>query len=105
MRTQAEPRYRKRVPCRVWVEKSSYSGMVLNLSRMGLFVQTSAGVSAGDSIELKFGSDDLLRARVVWQRRVPGALRTIVEGGIGLQIIGAPEAYYRILASAARISG
>ena len=104
MRSQSDPRYRKRVPCRVWVGESSYSGMVLNLSRMGLFVQTNAGVTSGDAIELKFNAGDLLHAQVVWRRQVPGALRSLVEGGIGLRILGAPEEYYQILADAAQVA-
>ncbi len=103
VRPQSETRYRTRVPCRVQVGESSHFGVVLNLSRMGLFVQTSASVSAGDPVELTFEGEAPLRAEVVWQRRVPPALRTVAHGGAGLRIIGAPEEYYWLLAKAASV--
>lgn len=103
MRPRPEPRYRMRVPCRVQIGESSHFGVVLNLSRMGLFVQTSAGVSAGDPVELTFQDEASLQAQVVWQRRVPPALRSVAKGGAGLRIVGAPEEYYWLLAKAAGV--
>jgi hypothetical protein len=99
----AETRFRKRVPCRVWVGESSYSGVVLNLSRQGMFVQTCAGMKAGDSIDLRLRGEIDVQAQVVWRRRVPPVLRNSAEGGVGLQIIGAPEGYFHLLAEAAGI--
>ena len=103
VRPRPEPRYRMRVPCRVQIGESSHFGVVLNLSRMGLFVQTSAGVSAGDPVELIFKEEAPVRAQVVWHRRVPPALRSVAQGGAGLRIVGAPEEYYRLLARAAGV--
>jgi len=40
-----------------------------------------------------------LTARVVWRRAVPAQLRTIVNGGFGMQIIRADEAYYGLLSA------
>ena len=102
MRT-AEPRFRKRVPCRLWIGKSSYSGVVLNLSRQGMFVQTCVGMKAGDSIDLQLRGEIRVQAQVVWQRRVPLALRNSAEGGLGLHILGAPEGYYHLLAEVAGV--
>jgi hypothetical protein len=87
----------------VQIGESSHFGVVLNLSRMGLFVQTSAGVSAGDPVELIFKEEAPVRAQVVWHRRVPPALRSVAQGGAGLRIVGAPEEYYRLLARAAGV--
>ena len=83
--------------------ESSHFGVVLNLSRRGLFVQTSAGVFAGDPVELTFRGDVPVRAQVVWHRRVPPALRSVAKGGVGLRIVGAPEEYYWMLAKAAGV--
>ncbi len=103
MAPKPETRFRKRVPCRLWVGEGSYSGVVLNLSRQGMFVQTGAGMGNGDPIDLKLRGEIYLRAQVVWRRRVHPALRSSAEGGVGLRILGAPEGYYQLLAEAARI--
>ena len=103
MRPRPEPRYHMRVPCRVRTGESSHFGVVLNLSQKGLFVQTSAGVTPGDPVELTFRGEVSVRAQVVWQRRVPPALRAVAKGGAGLQIVGAPEEYYWLLAKAAGV--
>ena len=107
MNTRLDPRFKKRLSCRVKQEQRSYAGMVLDLSRTGLFVQTSAGAKPGDEVEvLLAGRTEVapvaLRAEVVWQRKVPHQLRVIGEGGVGLKIRYAPELYYAILADAAQ---
>lgn len=106
MNTRIERRFRKRIPCRLNGSRSTFSGLILDVSRMGLFVQTSAAGKAGEEIRVQLagpGSETpiVLDAQVVWHRRVPHQLRSIVEGGLGLQIRYAPEPYYLMLAEAA----
>lgn len=103
MEPQAEPRFRKRIPCRLLLRESSYAGVMLNFSRTGLFVQTSATPSPGETVELKLGSV-LVEAEAVWHRRVPQQLRSVSEGGVGLRIRNAPETYYTLLAEAAGVT-
>ena len=81
--------------------------MILDVSRTGLFVQTSAGATPGDEIEVVVGGrghgDGIaLTAEVVWQRKVPPQLRVIEAGGVGLKIRYAPEPYYALLADTAQ---
>lgn len=95
------------MPCRLMRNQSVFSGMVVDVSRTGLFVQTSAAARVGDEVEIKLmrrGSDDeiVLNTRVVWQRKVPHQLRSAVEGGLGLRIRYAPEPYYVLLAEASQ---
>lgn len=102
MQTPADPRFRKRVPCRLSVGGSAYSGMVLNLSRGGLFVQTSAGVRPGDAVDVQLNvpshpASIAVAGRVVWKRIVHAQLRSLTQGGVGLRIQNAPESYYRFL--------
>jgi Tfp pilus assembly protein PilZ len=104
-----EPRFRKRLSCRLKQKQRSYAGMVLDVSRTGLFVQTSAGAKPGDEVEVLLGSRSqpapiALTAEVVWQRKVPPQLRVIGEGGVGLKICYAPEPYYALLADALQAS-
>jgi len=83
--------------------------LVLDVSRRGLFVQTSVAAKTGDEVEIMLSSgeqeaDIVLNAEVRWQRRVPLQLRSALAGGIGLQIRYASESYYVLLAGAAKTS-
>ncbi len=85
---------------------SNYLGMVLDISRTGLFVQTSAGGHPGDEIALSLNTRGVtspirLSTEVMWLRKVPQQLRRISKGGFGLKIRYAPESYYHLLAQVA----
>lgn len=98
MHTAADPRFKKRVPCRLQVTGTAHSGMVLNVSRGGLFVQTTAGASPGDSVHLDLAVGDAdplpVDARVVWRRVVAPHLRTVSTGGMGLHVQYASDAWF-----------
>ena len=102
MQTQAEPRFRKRLPCRLKVAGGSHSAMVLNVSRGGLFVQTGAGPPPGADVlvdlDVASRSDTVpIGGKVVWRRMVSPHLRSVSQGGVGVRIESAPEAYYSFL--------
>ncbi len=104
MRAPADERFRKRIPCAFNVGRRSSSGLVLNVSRSGLFLQTSIPENSGTVVNLELKPLDrvepiALTARVVWRKAVPAQLRTIASGGFGLQIIRADEAYYGLLSA------
>ena len=106
MRTTAEPRFKRRIPCRMKQSRRTSSGMVLDLSRRGLFVQTTVSAKAGDEVEVVLSGseqepDVVLNTQVVWQRKVPYQLRSTLQSGMGLQIRYASESYYALLADAA----
>lgn len=106
MGTRAEPRFSKRIPCELKRRRSTFSGLVLDVSRTGLFVQTGAAAKAGEEVDVVLGTQEpetaiMLNAQVVWRRKVPPQLRA-VEGGLGLQIRFAPEPYYAMVAEAAQ---
>ncbi len=99
----AEPRIAKRLPCALQVEGRRYSGVVLNVSQNGLFVQTNAAPGRGEAVELELNAPESersipVRGKVVWQRVVPHQLRSMARGGVGLQIQNADESYYVLLA-------
>jgi len=102
VRTQVEVRFKKRLPCKFRVARHAYSAMVLNLSRGGMFLQTSAGPQPGDEVWVDLNlppplSGLSIGAKVVWRRVVPPQLRTISAGGMGVRIQNAPESYYALL--------
>ena len=105
MQTANDRRYRKRLPCRLEVPNGAYSGMVLNLSRGGLFVQTTAAASPGEAVHLDLSLGDAeaiaLDARVVWRRVVAPHLRSVSTGGMGVHIQYAHDAYFGLVAQLA----
>lgn len=103
MQAQADTRISKRMTCAVTVGARRYAGLVLNVSRGGLFVQTSADPGHGDSVALELNAPGSrgaipMRATVVWKRLVPPRLRSLAQGGLGVRIQQADETYYRLLA-------
>ncbi len=110
MPATADKRFRKRIPCAINAGGRSCSGLVLNVSRSGLFLQTSIPENSGTVVDLELKPLDraepiALTARVVWRRAVPARLRTIVNGGLGMQIIWADEAYYGLLSALVKRRG
>ena len=107
MDPRVEPRFKRKTPCKLRHQQRHHSGMVLDISRTGLFVQTSATAQDGEEVEVTLSAGRAtalltLAAQVVWLRRVPAQLRTVAEGGLGLRICYAPEEYYNLLVEAAR---
>ena len=100
--TTSERRFRKRLPCRLALPTGAHSGMVLNVSRGGLFVQTSAAASPGDAVrvDLSVGEPDAVAvdARVVWRRMVAPHLRSVSTVGMGVHIQYASDAWFGFLA-------
>jgi len=100
MQVQVDPRVKKRIPCELSFGGDRHSGIVLNVSRGGLYVQTSVGPSPGDRVEIDLAPPSApksamnLRATVVWKRVVSRRLLSGGHGGIGLQIEQADASYY-----------
>jgi len=103
MQIQAEPRVKKRIPCELSFGGDRHSGIVLNVSRGGLYVQTSVGPSPGERVEIDLtpaaSSDPAvnLSATVVWKRVVSRRLLSGGHGGVGLRITEAEPAFYDFL--------
>jgi hypothetical protein len=98
---EPEPRYRRRMPCSFAMGPRKHSGVVLDVSRTGLFLQTTAPVAVGQplDLELRTGRAEIvLHGKVVWQKLVPAALRNVAEGGLGIRISAADESYFQLLA-------
>ena len=106
---QSEPRFKKRVPCELIVEGSRHPGIVLNLSRSGLFVQTAVTARRGDVVAVDLNASAsraiALDAMVMWNRTVAAQLRGVRHGGVGLQIRNAHESYYNLLAEVSDTEG
>ena len=95
-------RKKRRLPCELRSAGQKWAGMVLDVSASGIFVQTSAKVRPGAALEMEVsvpGSPEpvLMSVEVVRIKNVPPQLRAVAQGGIGVRITSAPEAYYRFM--------
>lgn len=101
MRARAK-RHKKRITCELrFADGRRAPGIVSDLSRSGLFIQTSATAPPDSMVDLRLmppgGDQILVRARVARLKRVDQRLVQISAAGLGLEILDAPEAYYREL--------
>ena len=93
-------RSKRRMTCRVHVDGRQHNGIVLDLSGSGLFIQTGAKLAPGVRVDIDLSMPDgdaRMQIEVVRRKQVPPQLLTVAQGGIGVRILSAPEAYYRFL--------
>jgi len=95
-------RTRRRMACRLVLGRQRFSGVVLDLSASGIFVQTTAKPRPRDPVTLELnvpGQREPLRleAHVARLFVVPAQLATVAQGGVGLRIRNAPEAFFELL--------
>jgi len=91
-------RVKRRFPCEFLIEGQRYRGIVVEVSRGGLFVQTDASTAPGKEIELHLAAsgtvpDLVLRGIVVRRLMVPAMLAAAVRRGIAIEIHEAPREY------------
>jgi hypothetical protein len=95
------PREKLRAPCDFTGGGESGSGFLLNISPRGMFLQTRTRVPPGT--ELQIHVRDLgptpftLLARVVHRTNAHRATSPVETGGMGLEIVSAPEDFYQVL--------
>jgi uncharacterized protein (TIGR02266 family) len=97
------PRTKMRIACTLHLEESLHSGMVLDISAGGLFVQTNASPAPGTPLRLELRVPGLpepieMQATVARKRIVPPRLRALLKGGVGLQLENPPEEFYALVA-------
>ena len=88
--------------CELRYDGRKASGIVLDLSSSGIFVQTSAQPAAHCIVVVHLearGNTPMLdlRTRVARQKRVPPRLAGLDPPGLGLQILDAPDAYFQLV--------
>lgn len=98
---RAFPREKVRALCRFEVDGEVHSGFLLNLSPRGLFLQTRLKLAAGTELAVKIrdlGDEPIeVLARVVHLRSAHRATSSVETGGVGMEILNAPESLYRVL--------
>jgi hypothetical protein len=97
------PRARRRMSCEIEVNGARHSGIVLDVSASGLFVQTNVKPNPGSVATLRLslpGEKEpvAMTARVARKRAVPPQLLTVAGGGVGFAITEPAEAYLDFVA-------
>ena len=95
-------RKRRQMPCTLTLDGRHHGGLILDLSPGGLFIQSRTKLTPGDRIEVQMTIPGVegrvkLQVEVVRKVIVPTRLLKIARGGVGVQIINAPEAYYQFM--------
>ena len=108
-----EKRTRQRISCKLRVEGREHSGIVLDVSRRGMFVQTKARAAPGTPavVELSLAGRAeplVVEAQVARLERVPPAVAVIWTSGLGLSVSRPPAAWLELVtafgAGAARVA-
>jgi hypothetical protein len=99
---RAARRTKRRMACRLIVGRQRFSGVVLDVSSTGIFVQTTAKPSPRDPVTVELsvpGHREPIRLETDVARlfMVPAQLITVAQGGVGLRIRNAPEAFFGLL--------
>jgi len=107
MNKRRAPRIKKRLTCTLHYQGKRHSGLVLDVSANGLFVQTSAAPDPGDLLRIELslpGRSELLQleGKAARRRVVPVRLRAVAQGGIGVALVNAPEPFFEFVAEAMR---
>jgi hypothetical protein len=97
------PRRKKRFSCELHVKGARHTGIALDVSATGLFIQTNVKPSPGTFVELCMSLPGVaepvtMQARVARKKAVPPQLLTLAQGGIGLHITRPSEAYLDFIA-------
>ena len=94
----------RRLTCEFTVDDRVHRGFVLNLSRLGLYLQTELAVAPRTELDLTLSGPRFpeirLRARVARRLLVPGPLSSVVRKGVGLALIEPPAEYLEALSQA-----
>ena len=95
------PRERVRALCKFEHDGESHSGFLLNLSPRGFFLQTRLRLPAGTEVPIEIqdlGDEPIpLLARVVHLTGSHRATAAVETGGMGFEIVNAPEILYQML--------
>ena len=102
---RAFDRVRHRLFCELLHDGRRSSGMVLDMSPRGLFVRMGNMEAPPLGTQVQVGLNDaehgemILMARVTRAKSVRHELVVAADGGIGLEVLSAPESYYDLLKS------
>jgi hypothetical protein len=99
-------RQKQRLTCELVIGDRRHTGIVLDVSPTGLFVQTSASPPPGERLRVRLrrpgGGDVEVVASIARRYVVPSRLASVARGGIGLRIESGCDEYLELVHSALR---
>ena len=96
-------RMKQRLSCELHHDGRKTTGMVVDVSARGLFVRTSTGTAPPTGAEVRVvlkgaeEGDIELMARMRRAHVVRRELVSAAGGGVGLEVVSAPESFYALL--------
>jgi len=110
METASEPRHRRRITCGLTIGSVRRPAMVLNLSRSGVFVQTTQKPRRGERVTVDLSLPGASRSielsgDVVWRRDVASRFSSFGAGGVGIRLLGPADDYLRFVGGLAADAG
>lgn len=110
MEKRRKPRVQRRLSCELWVAGKRHSGIVRDVSELGIYVQTRVRAGSGDAIELVFpaaaGQPEVrIQTRVARLDRLAAQFAIQGAGGLGLELIEPAGALAPLLAGAGFTAG
>ena len=92
MEKRRKPRVQRRLSCELWIAGKRHTGIVRDVSELGLYVQTRVRANAGEAIELVFAAAAgqpavRVRTRVARLDRIAGHFAMQGAGGLGLELV------------------
>jgi hypothetical protein len=105
-----KPRVPRRLSCELWIAGKRQTGIVRDVSELGIYVQTRAKAVPGEAIELVFAASKgqpevRVRTRVARLDRIAAHFATQNAGGLGLQLVEPSGGLAPILAGAGFTGG
>ncbi len=93
-------RYKRRYIVRFGREATKSTGVILNLSKAGLFIAANNTFRPGNQLLLDFEVDGFsyfLEGVVRWARQAPPSLVRQIPSGMGVEVISPSEAYLKLV--------
>lgn len=93
-------RYKRRYIVRFGREIPNATGLILNLSKAGLFIASNNTFRPGNQLLLDFEVDGVsyfLEGVVRWARQAPPSLVRQIPSGMGVEVISPSEAFLKLV--------
>ena len=93
-------RYKRRYIVRFGRERPNSTGVILNLSKAGLFIAANNTFRPGNQLLLDFEVDGIsyfLEGVVRWARQAPPSLVRQIPSGMGVEVISPSQAFLKLV--------
>lgn len=101
MNQRRSRRLKRRVTCDISVHDSRHTGVAVELSPHGFFVQTLAAPAVGSTVRVTLRPPGALeievKAKISYRRVLPRMLSVATRGGLGCAIVAPSEGYRELL--------